>query len=76
MPHWKVEAFDMVNLVSSAASRCCVSMSHESTGVFFPRAAFQWQAMSELWEEDEALRKALPWNALTLRAPQNEMRQT
>lgn len=41
-----------------------------------PRAAFQWQAMSELWEEDEALRKALPWNALTLRAPQNEMRQT
>lgn len=43
---------------------------------FFPRAAFQWQAMSELWEEDEALRKTLPWNALTLRAPQNEMRQT
>eukprot|EP00434_Breviolum_minutum_P001077 symbB.v1.2.000943.t1/scaffold45.1/size390604/6 len=31
------------------------------------------EAMSELWEEDEALRKALPWNALTLRAPQNEM---
>ena len=39
-----------------------------------PRAA-KLQAMSELWEEDEALRKALPWNALTLRAPQKEMRQ-
>lgn len=31
VPHWKVEAFDMVSLVSIAASRCCVSMSHEST---------------------------------------------
>lgn len=32
------------------------------------------QAMSELWEEDPALRKALPWKALTLQAPRKEMR--
>ena len=32
------------------------------------------QAMSELWEEDETLRRALPWKALTLQAPQKEMR--
>ena len=32
------------------------------------------QAMSELWEEDETLRRALPWKALSLQAPQKEMR--
>lgn len=31
------------------------------------------EAMSELWEEDETLRRALPWKALTLQAPQKEM---
>lgn len=31
------------------------------------------EAMSELWEEDEMLRRALPWKALTVQAPQKEM---
>ena len=37
--------------------------------------AMTGQAMSELWEEDETLRRALPWKALSLNAaPQKEMR--
>lgn len=31
------------------------------------------EAMSELWEEDEMLRRALPWKALTVQAPQKEL---
>ena len=41
---------------------------HQMNGLAFG------QAMSELWEEDETLRRALPWKALTLQAPQKEMR--
>lgn len=32
------------------------------------------QAMTELWEEDESLRKALPWSALSLKPPRRQLR--
>ena len=31
--------------------------------------------MSELWEEDSALRKALPWRALAIGRPQKQLRR-
>ena len=30
--------------------------------------------MTELWEEDESLRKALPWSALSLKPPRRQLR--
>ena len=39
-----------------------------------PQVSVPFQAMTELWEEDEILRKALPWHALTLKAPVKDMR--
>ncbi|CAK8988542.1 unnamed protein product [Durusdinium trenchii] len=57
--------------VSSPSVHLTISTFQRQTVYDLVQKTFE-EAMSELWEEDEELRKALPWKALTL-APPNKL---